>query len=146
MQRPVCVPAKEAPGRPLNEPFSLNVSLAPAGSPEALICPPNPPSIIGKSAQVLADPNRTTHCRRGGPTAGMGDHAVRGCRPLREVERVLEAFHRPTQVRDGALFLLGVRSGFRISEILSLRVRDDLDETGLVDRVTVESPMLSLRV
>ena len=64
---------------------------------------------------------------------------MRGCRPLSEVEieRVLDAFDGATERRDRALFLLGVRSGFRIAELLSVRVRDIFDETGLVDRVTV---------
>jgi integrase len=40
-------------------------------------------------------------------------------------------------VRDKALFLLGVKSGFRISELLSLRVGDVFQHGRLVDRVTV---------
>ncbi len=40
--------------------------------------------------------------------------------------------------RDKALFLLGVKSGFRISELLSLRVGDVWQHGHLVDRVTVQ--------
>ena len=51
---------------------------------------------------------------------------MRGCRPPTEpeVEAALACLEGENGARDRALFLLGVRSGFRISEILSLRVRD----------------------
>ncbi len=64
---------------------------------------------------------------------------MRGCRPLTpaEVERVLAAFEGPSAARDRALFLLGVKSGFRISELLSLRVRDVVQGGGIVARVSV---------
>jgi integrase len=39
--------------------------------------------------------------------------------------------------RDTALFLLGVKSGFRISELLSLRVGDVAQHGRLVEQVTV---------
>lgn len=46
-----------------------------------------------------------------------------GCRALTddEVNVVIKTFDSP---RDKALFILGVHTGFRISEILSLRVKD----------------------
>ena len=50
-----------------------------------------------------------------------------GCRPLEndEVEHVIDAMQaRPTCLRDQALFVIGITTGFRISEILSLRIRD----------------------
>jgi len=40
--------------------------------------------------------------------------------------------------RDKALFLLGVKSGFRISELLSLRLGDVAQHRRLVDRVIVQ--------
>lgn len=48
---------------------------------------------------------------------------MKGCRALKEVEIrvVLDAFKCP---RDRALFILGLRTGFRISELLSIRVSD----------------------
>ncbi len=51
---------------------------------------------------------------------------MKGCRPLseEEIQRALQAFEGGSMLRDRALFLLGVRSGFRISELLSLRLRD----------------------
>lgn len=39
--------------------------------------------------------------------------------------------------RDQALFLLGLRSGFRISELLSLSVRDVYQNGNYVDRISV---------
>ena len=48
---------------------------------------------------------------------------MKGARPLTdlEVKAVLKALVGP---RDRALFVLGIRSGFRISELLSLTLRD----------------------
>lgn len=64
---------------------------------------------------------------------------MKGCRPLSEteVEAVLSAFSGPYAARDRALFLLGVKSGFRISELLSLRLLDVMRAGRLLDRVTV---------
>jgi integrase len=64
---------------------------------------------------------------------------MKGCRPLTEAEVrvVLQSFGGQYALRDKALFLLGVKSGFRITELLSLRVGDVLRHGQLVDRVTV---------
>lgn len=73
--------------------------------------------------------------RRGEPEV----RPLRGCRPLSEAEvsAVLEALTGPNALRDRALWILGVRSGFRISEILSLRVRDVFQSGRILERVTV---------
>ena len=65
---------------------------------------------------------------------------MRGCRPLNdaEVHYLSRSFWGEHARRDKALFLLGVKSGFRISELLSLRLRDVLQSGRLVERVTVE--------
>jgi len=64
---------------------------------------------------------------------------MKGCRPLTEDELTLvcQSFGGTYAARDKALFLLGVKSGFRISELLSLRVGDVYQQGRLVDRVTV---------
>jgi integrase len=64
---------------------------------------------------------------------------MKGCRPLTDVEvaLALKSFGGRYALRDKALFLLGVKSGFRISELLSLRLGDVLQHGQLVDRVTV---------
>jgi site-specific recombinase XerD len=64
---------------------------------------------------------------------------MKGCRPLTEEEVLLgqRSFGGVYAARDKALFLLGVKSGFRISELLSLRVGDVEQHGRLVDRVTV---------
>lgn len=64
---------------------------------------------------------------------------MKGCRPLEEgeVEAVLAAFDGPYALRDRALFLLGVKSGFRISELLSLRLLDVTRAGTLLGRITV---------
>ncbi|MHB9108216.1 MAG: tyrosine-type recombinase/integrase [Armatimonadota bacterium] len=65
---------------------------------------------------------------------------MRGCRPLNdsEVHDVSRSFWGEHARRDKALFLLGVKSGFRISELLSLRLRDVVQAGRIVERVTVE--------
>jgi integrase len=64
---------------------------------------------------------------------------MKGCRPLTEAEvtLVLKSFGGRYALRDKALFLLGVKSGFRITELLALRVGDVLCRGQLVDRVTI---------
>jgi integrase len=51
---------------------------------------------------------------------------MKGCWALTddEVARVSQAFRGTHAARDRALFLLGVKTGYRISELRSLRVGD----------------------
>lgn len=62
---------------------------------------------------------------------------MNGCRPLtdEEVSLVLKNLKTP---RDRCLFVLGIRTGFRISELLSLRARDCLQYGDIVKALTVE--------
>jgi integrase len=64
---------------------------------------------------------------------------MKGCRPLTEgeVDLVPQSFGGAYAERDKALFLLGAKSGFRTSELLSLRLGDVSQHGHLVDRVTV---------
>jgi site-specific recombinase XerD len=64
---------------------------------------------------------------------------MKGARPLSEdeVAVVAQSFGGRYAARDRALFLLGVKSGFRISELLSLAVGDVHQHGRIVDRVTV---------
>lgn len=64
---------------------------------------------------------------------------MKGCRPLNdaEIKDVVESFTGPYANRDKALFLLGIKAGFRISELLSLQAGDLLRAGRMVDRVTV---------
>jgi len=57
---------------------------------------------------------------------------MRGCRALEgnEIDQVREAFRGPYAARDRALFALGIKQGRRISQMLSLRVKDVLGEDG----------------
>lgn len=73
---------------------------------------------------------------------------MKGCRPLEEeeVEAVLAAFDGPYAARDRALFLLGVKSGFRISELLSLRLLDVMRAGRLLDRVSVARKNMKKKV
>jgi integrase len=63
-----------------------------------------------------------------------------GCRPLTsaEVAQVARTFADDFQgQRNKALFIVGVRTGFRISELLSLKVGDVYQHGQVVDEVTV---------
>jgi integrase len=64
---------------------------------------------------------------------------MKGCRPWTDSEatQVAASFGGKYAARDKALFLLGLKSGFRISELLSLQVGDVCQYGQLVDRVTV---------
>ncbi len=64
---------------------------------------------------------------------------MKGCRPLTslETERIKLSFKGKYSSRDKALFLLGIKSGFRISELLSLKVGDVIQSGRFVDRITV---------
>lgn len=72
---------------------------------------------------------------------------MRGCRPLidTEVRNVVERLTGASK-RDAALFLLGIKSGFRISELLSLKVGDLLQAGRMVERVTVARRNMKKRV
>jgi integrase len=59
-----------------------------------------------------------------------------GCRSFTETE-VSAVLSHLSNKRDRALFLLGVKSGFRISELLSLKVDDVLQYDTVLDRISV---------
>jgi integrase len=73
---------------------------------------------------------------------------MKGCRPLSddEVTQVAASFGGKYAARDKTLFLLGLKSGFRISELLSLRVGDVCQRGQLVDRVTVRRQHMKRQV
>jgi integrase len=64
---------------------------------------------------------------------------MKGCRPLTdaEVHLVSRSFGGTYAARDRALFILGIKSGFRIAELLSLRVGDVWQYGRVVDQLTV---------
>jgi site-specific recombinase XerD len=65
---------------------------------------------------------------------------MKGMQPLtdEEINLVSKSFSGAYAARDKALFTLGVTSGFRISELLSLQVRDVCQAGKMGDRVTVQ--------
>ena len=73
---------------------------------------------------------------------------MKGCRPLEEaeVQATLAALDGAYATRDRALFLLGVRSGFRISELLSLRLMDVTRHGKPLERVTVARKHMKKKV
>ncbi len=65
---------------------------------------------------------------------------MNGCRPLtiEEIQQTLENFRGVFATRNRALFMLGICTGFRISELLSMKVGDLVDIDGeLQSHVTV---------
>ncbi|OIO03147.1 MAG: hypothetical protein AUJ49_04930 [Desulfovibrionaceae bacterium CG1_02_65_16] len=65
---------------------------------------------------------------------------MQGCRPLeqREIEQALTALNGSrTRRRDRCLLLMGIYSGFRISELLSMRVWDVVQYGKVLTRVRV---------
>jgi integrase len=69
----------------------------------------------------------------------MGGEIMKGSRPLTdaEVSLIAKSFGGTFAKRNKALFVVGVRSGFRISELLSLKVGDVLQHGKIVSQVTV---------
>lgn len=55
-----------------------------------------------------------------------------------EVDKCLEAFHGRFRLRNQALFVLGLNSGYRISELLSLKIKDVMPYKEIADYVTVQ--------
>jgi len=64
---------------------------------------------------------------------------MKGMRPLtdEEIKKISENFSGQYKARDYALFVLGIKSGFRISEILSLTLKDVFDNGKTQDRIYV---------
>jgi integrase len=73
---------------------------------------------------------------------------MKGCRPLsdEEIRVISKSFGGNYAKRDRALFFLGIKSGFRISELLSLRIRDVYQYGAIVDRVTVQRRNIKRKV
>ena len=65
---------------------------------------------------------------------------MRGCRPLtdHEVEAVGKSFRGIYAKRNKALFVLGLKTGYRITELLSLRLGDVWQHGKVIDRMTVQ--------
>jgi integrase len=73
---------------------------------------------------------------------------MRGCRALSEQEvcEVKESFRGTYRVRDRCLFIVGIHTGFRISELLSLRVGDVWQHDRIPDHVTVRRKHMKKKV
>lgn len=73
---------------------------------------------------------------------------MKGCRPLTdaEVALVVRSFGGTYATRDKALFVLGIKSGFRISELLSLTIGDIYQHGQVVARVTVRRAHMKRQV
>ena len=65
---------------------------------------------------------------------------MKGCRPLTESEvpAVIDAITGRYRLRDRALMVLGLKTGLRISELLSLRLSSVWRQGRMLDRVHVE--------
>ncbi|MGH8067460.1 MAG: tyrosine-type recombinase/integrase [Candidatus Entotheonellia bacterium] len=65
---------------------------------------------------------------------------MKGSRPLadREIMLVSQSFQGQHANRNRALFILGIKTGFRISELLSLRVSDVYRDGAILNSVAVQ--------
>lgn len=65
---------------------------------------------------------------------------MKGVRPFtdEEIKAIKASFGGRYAARDKALFVVGLRTGFRISELLSLRVKDVYQHGKVLDRVSVQ--------
>lgn len=71
---------------------------------------------------------------------------MKGCRPFteEEIEQISDAMG---SLRDKCLFNLGIYTGFRIKEILSLKVKDVMEKPGVInDRVTVHRASMKNKI
>jgi integrase len=73
---------------------------------------------------------------------------MKGSRPLsdQEVTIASQSFSGKDATRNKALFLLGVRTGFRVSELLSLQVGDVYHQGRVADQVTVQPRHMKKKV
>jgi integrase len=73
---------------------------------------------------------------------------MKGMRPLteEEVAEILSSFDGKFRNRDRALFILGIKSGFRISEMLSLKKDDVMLNGGILDRVYVKRANMKKKI
>ena len=64
---------------------------------------------------------------------------MKGCRPLTdpEIALVSRSFGGTHALRDRSWFILGLKTGFRIAELLSLRVGDVWQYGRVVDQLIV---------
>ena len=69
---------------------------------------------------------------------------MKGCRPLspEEQKRIFPLLGP----RDRALFILGIATGFRISELLSIKIKDVYDGKQIFDRVYVKRGYIKKKV
>ena len=65
---------------------------------------------------------------------------MQGCRPLTddEINRVLNALEGTEAARDRLLFVMGINTGLRISELLSINVCNVWDGRKVRDRVRIQ--------
>lgn len=65
--------------------------------------------------------------------------------PIRDIGKIdaMKKILRGTSLRDYALFVLGINSGLRISDLLALTVADVADEKGIRDRISLKEKKTS---
>lgn len=73
---------------------------------------------------------------------------MKGARPLTDSEalQVTNSFRGRYALRDRALFVLGIKTGLRISELLSLTAGDVLQHGRIVDRVHVQRKHMKRKI
>jgi len=91
----------------------------------------------GRKNPVRSHPASVTFCIK--KVTLSKEPPMPGCRPLTEaeVDLVTQSFGGTYATRDCALFVLGIYTGFRITELLSLRLQDVYQHQHVLSHVTV---------
>lgn len=70
---------------------------------------------------------------------------MKGTRPLTNSE-ITQVVNSLSSLRDRTLFIVGVRTGFRISELLSIKVKDVMQYGKVADRVSVKKSSMKKQI
>lgn len=73
---------------------------------------------------------------------------MKGCRPLNsdEINECLNSFEGKYKLRNQAMFILGLNTGYRVKELLSLKIKDIMPYSKIADYVTVQRANMKKKV
>jgi site-specific recombinase XerD len=73
---------------------------------------------------------------------------MKGCRPLNddEINTCLNSFEGKYKLRNQAMFILGMNTGYRVNELLSLKIKDVMPYSNISDYVTVQRANMKQKI
>jgi|ERR1700753_146590 len=73
---------------------------------------------------------------------------MKGCRPLtaEEITDCLNSFQGKYKLRNQAMFILGMNTGYRVNELLSLKIKDIMPYSKIADYVTVQRANMKKKI